>query len=200
MSSLTADMQERSYIIHPQKFALWLFILSVVMIFGGLTSAYIVHRGSLEPEQLLQFDLPAVLWNNLFLILFSSVTMQFAVWSIKRGERTKALLGLGMTFVLGLLFLIGQWKAFGDLADSNLFLVDRDRIDDTVSYFYVITGLHGAHIVAALLVLLSAWIISALKSLNARREIVTYEMSAIFWHFLGLLWVYLFIFLNYTQN
>ncbi|MEM7654652.1 MAG: cytochrome c oxidase subunit 3 [Bacteroidota bacterium] len=197
---MTSDIQPKRYIVHPQKFALWLFILTVVMIFAGLTSAYIVHRGSLAETDRLVFDLPTVLWNNLALILVSSVTMQFAVWSLKKEERTRALLGLGMTFVLGILFLFGQWAAFQAMVESNLFFVDNERIDDSVSYFYIITGLHGLHIFAGLIVLLSSLILVITERLGHRRDILTLEMASIFWHFLGLLWVYLFVFLKYTQN
>lgn len=195
------SMDKQNYIVHPQKFALWLFILSVIMIFGGFTSAYIVARGALPAEEIILFDLPQILWYNLGIILVSSVTIQFSVWSIKRADRTKSLIGLGMTFVLGCLFLLGQWDAFLELTRSGLPFVDQERLDDSISYFYVVTGLHGLHIVAALVAVLVVLLQTALQTFGSasRREVV-FEMAAIFWHFLGLLWIYLFIFLKYTQN
>ena len=198
MSSLGMEMEKRRFVIHPQKFALWLFILSVIMIFGGLTSAYIVQR-SFVPDPII-FDLPSILWSNLALILFGSVTMQYAVYANKKGENQKALIGLGLTFFLGVFFLLGQWNAWGAMVDSGLHMVDPSRKDNSVSYFYVFTGLHGAHIIAALIVLLVAGIKTYRNSFKPGRKKLTFEMTATFWHFLGLLWVYLFVFLLITQK
>jgi cytochrome c oxidase subunit III len=201
MASYSLSMDKQNYIIHPQKFALWLFILSVIMIFGGLTSAYIVSRGAVPADQLILFDLPSILWYNLGVMLVSSVTMQISVWLVKREESNKALISLGMTFVLGCIFLVGQWDAFQELTTSGLPFVDQNRMDDSISYFYVVTGLHGLHIVSALIAVLIVLLQTALQQFRdpARRSLV-FDMAAIFWHFLGLLWVYLFIFLKYTQN
>lgn len=201
MASYSVSMDKQNYIVHPQKFALWLFILTVIMIFGGLTSAYIVSRGAVPGDQLILFDLPSILWYNLGVMLVSSITMQFSVWSVKREERNKALMGLGMTFVLGCIFLVGQWDAFKELTASGLPFVDQNRLDDSISYFYVVTGLHGVHIISALVAVLIVLMQTALRQFRdpARRRLV-FGMAAIFWHFLGLLWVYLFIFLKYTQN
>ena len=198
MSSLGIEMEKRRYIIHPQKFALWLFILSVIMIFGGLTSAYIVQRSFITNP--ITFDLPGILWSNLALILFSSVSMQYAVYARKRGESRNALISLGITFLLGIFFLLGQWNAWQAMIESGLYMVDKSRIDNSVSYFYVFTGLHGAHIVAGLIVLLVAGIKTYTQSYKPGREKITYELTATFWHFLGLLWVYLFVFLLVTQK
>lgn len=146
--TLSSNLEQKRYIIHPQKFALWLSIISLIMIFGGLTSAYAVQR-SFIPDPLI-FDLPPSLWSNLALILFSSVTMQFSVWAIKRNE-THALLGLGMTLVLGILFLVGQLNAWEEMVDSGLYFIDKERKDNSIAFFYVFSGLHGAHIVAGLI-------------------------------------------------
>lgn len=203
MSSFGLGMEkhteQKSYIIHPQKFALWLFIITVIMIFGGLTSAYVVHRGSLAEGEKLFFDLPPILWTNLVVIILSSVSMQFAVRGAAREHKQWAIMGLLATFALGVWFLLGQFQAFVDLTESNLFFVDQTRQDDSVSYFYVITGLHGLHIVAGLIVLMVCLLKTGLTAFKPGRQLISFEMTAIFWHFLGLLWVYLFIFMKYTQ-
>jgi cytochrome c oxidase subunit 3 len=127
----------------------------------------------------------------------------------KRGERNKALIALGMTFILGLLFLYGQYQAWGDMTASGLPLVDSartdpgnpGRVDNTVSFFYIFTGLHGAHIVAALIAVLVGLIKTSVKGLNnGGKRILNFELTATFWHFLGALWLYLFIFLKYSQT
>jgi cytochrome c oxidase subunit 3 len=126
--------------------------------------------------------------------------MQYAVWTARREDTPKAMLGLVMTFVLGVAFLLGQMRAWGDLVGIGLPMVDQRRIDNSVSYFYIFTGLHGLHIVAALIVLLVALVNTALNNFRPGRRNLTYELTSIFWHFLGLLWVYLFIFLKFTQR
>lgn len=200
MTTYSTDMDRRDYLIHPQKFGLWIFIATVVMAFAGFTSAYIVQRGSLTEEQLLIFEFPPVLWRNLAVILMSSITLQYAIWAGNRGQRLNTLLAWGMTFLLGTFFLIGQWDAFMALTDSGLPFVDETRIDNSVSYFYIVAGLHGFHIVAALIMVFVVGVMTARDRWDDRRRKVTYEMSAIFWHFLGLLWIYLFFFLYLTQN
>ncbi|MEO0471239.1 MAG: cytochrome c oxidase subunit 3 [Bacteroidota bacterium] len=202
----TLQMDQRNYIVHPLRFALWLFILTIIMIFGSLTSAYIVQKGMLiEP---LIFDLPSILWNNLIIILFSSVTMQYAVYAARREENQRAVIALLMTFVLGCFFLWGQWQAWIDLTESGLPFVDNTRLDEgsggrsdnSVSFFYIFTGLHGLHIVAALIVLVFAVVNTGLSRYKKEKKRLTYSLTATFWHFLGLLWLYLFVFLKYTEN
>ncbi|RMG75001.1 MAG: heme-copper oxidase subunit III [Bacteroidetes bacterium] len=190
------EKDQPNYIVDPLKFALWLFILTVIMVFGGLTSAFIVQRGMVPADQQLIFDLPAILWPNLMLILFSSVTLMVGVRSLQGDRPWLPMLAFGMTFVLGLLFLRGQWQAFLELANSGLPLVDRSRADNAVSHFYVMTGLHGIHIVAALLVLLvGMWRLGRALVLGRPYQQYRFVLTAIFWHFLGVLWVYLFVFM-----
>lgn len=199
MSAFQLEMEKRTYIVHPQKFALWLFILTVIMIFGGLTSGYIVQRSFVSAEQQIIFDLPVILWTNLIVILLSSVSMQLSLWFARKDDHRNASLTLLLTLGLGIFFLIGQLYAWEDLTISGLPFVDARRIDNSVSYFYVFTGLHGLHILAGLIVLLVAMVKTRQSSFLPGRRILTYEMATTFWHFLGVLWVYLFIFLKYTQ-
>lgn len=200
MSSLDINMNKRRYIIHPYKFNMWLFILTLIMIFGGLTSAYIVALSFVKPENRILLDLPGILMNNLGVILFSSVSMQFSVWMAKKNENQKALLGLVFTFLLGVVFLVGQVYAWEILTEAGQPLVDRGRVDNSASFFYIFTGLHGLHIVAGLIVLLVAMIKTSLNNFKGDGKVLTYEITATFWHFLGLLWVYLYVFLLYTQQ
>lgn len=194
-------MSERKYIIHPYKFNMWLFLITLIMVFGGLTSAYIVALSFVKPENRLLLDLPGILVNNTIVIVFSSITMQMAVWMAKRGESRKAMLGLIFTFVLGLVFLVGQAYAWKTLTAAGQPLVDPGRIDNSASFFYIFTGLHGVHILAGLVVLLVALVKTSLNNFKTEEnKQLTYEITATFWHFLGLLWIYLYIFLLYTQQ
>lgn len=198
MSSAGLEMDKRDYIIHPHKFNLWLFIISLIMVFGGLTSAYVVARSMVKQPEF--FELPGMLWTNTFIILFSSMTIQYSVWAVKRKEDMKAMISLFITFALGVIFLVGQWRAFGDMVLAGNHFVDPTRADDSVSYFYIFIGLHGVHIVAALLVLLVALVRTSLNNFMEGRKLLTFEITATFWHFLDLLWIYLFLFILYTQS
>ncbi len=199
-------MDNKQYVIHPLRFAMWLFLLTVIMIFGSLTSAYLVNKSFLA--QPLVYDLPPVLWTNLMLILFSSIPMQYAVWAAKRGEIRRAQLALGMTLILGILFLFGQFQAWQDMTTSGLPMVDMTRtdagnpgrMDNTVSFFYIFTGLHGLHLVAALVALVVSLVKTGTTSFKIGKQALSFELTATFWHFLGALWLYLFIFLKYTQT
>lgn len=193
-------MEQKNYIVHPYKFNMWLFILTLIMIFGGLTSAYIVSRSFTSPDKIVHFSLPSILNFNTIIVLFSSLSMHFSVKSALKGERKKALYGLMITLVLGILFLIGQWGAFVELTNAKLPFVDERRTDNSVSFFYMFTGLHGMHIIGAIVALVFGVIKTANNSFKPGGMKVTYEVIATFWHFLGLLWVYLYLFLIYNQN
>ncbi|MEM6346335.1 MAG: cytochrome c oxidase subunit 3 [Bacteroidota bacterium] len=200
------SLEKKNYIVHPLRFAMWLFLLTVIMIFGSLTSAYLVNKSFLAQPMI--YDLPAVLFTNLLVILFSSVPMQYAVWAGKRGEHTKALLALGMTLVLGVWFILGQFQAWEELTASGLPLVDSartdainpGRVDNTVSFFYIFTGLHVLHLVAAIIAVVVTWIKTVAKKYTKEGMAIGYELTATFWHFLGALWLYLYLFLKYTQS
>ncbi|GAB4419336.1 MAG: cytochrome c oxidase subunit 3 [Bacteroidia bacterium] len=195
---LPTPAARQTYIVQPQKFALWSFVMTVIMIFVSLSSAFVVYRGAVPADKRLLFDLPQVLWYNLALVVFSSIPMIFATRAAHRGQQTYALLGLAMTLVLGVLFLLGQVQAFGELTASGLPMVDQRRTDNSVAYFYLMAGLHGVHIVSGLLVLLVVGIETLVKRYTPVRQALVYDMAGIFWHFLGLLWVYLFFFLRVT--
>lgn len=173
--------------MHPKKFAMWLFVASVGMLFASLTSAYIVRQAE---GNWLYFDLPATLYWTTAVILVSSVTMQMAYWAAKKDllERVKVLVVI--TMGLGLVFLVGQWMAWLDLVNHSIHLVGNP----SGSFLYIITGLHGLHIISALVYLVIV-LVSAYRFKIHSRSLAQIEMCTTYWHFLGGLWLYLFIFL-----
>lgn len=190
--------KRNNFIVHPHKFNLWLAIISLIMVFGGLTSAYLVARSMVKQPEF--FDIPNLIWTNTGIILLSSLSMQFAVWRVRKGDDKQALVGLALTFLMGIAFLIGQWNVYQEMVLGGNYFVDPLRADDSVAYFYILTGLHGSHIIAGLIVLAFAIVKTAFKMYKPGKKVLSIEMSAIFWHFLDLLWVYLFVFLLYTQQ
>jgi cytochrome c oxidase subunit III len=172
-----------------QKFVLWLGIASMAMIFAALTSAFIVREGQ---KKWFEFELPMVFWYSTAILLISSITVNFAQSSAKKGDLKKAGLFLLATLVLGIVFSGMQFIGWGQLADQGIRFVDPNNLSG--SFFIVITGTHLAHLVGGLLALLFTWI----KTARGKYTMYNYlgiKLAAIFWHFLDLLWLYLFVFL-----
>jgi len=176
--------------MHPKKFALWLFMASVIMLFGAWTSAYIVKRG--EPGWS-SFELPAQFWINSLLIVVSSATLYWAQRSARRDELEKVKLAVSLTAALGVLFLVGQWLAWMKMIEMNYYFTGAGS-NTSASFIYVLTGVHGLHVISGvvvLMVLLTATFRYQVHSKNMTRI----EMCSTYWHFLGGLWLYLFVFL-----
>jgi len=173
--------------MQPKKFALWLFIITVIMIFAALTSAYIVRQAE---GNWLVFELPTELWVTSGIILLSSVTMQWAYIAAKRDELSQVKTALSITTVLGFAFLIGQLYAWNTLVDHNVFFVGNP----SGSFLYVLTGLHGVHLVSGIIFLIIV-LISTFRYKVHAKNLNQIQMCATYWHFLGGLWIYLFIFL-----
>lgn len=173
--------------MHPKKFALWIFIASVLMIFAALTSAYIVRQAD---GNWMSFDLPASFWITSAIILASSVTMHWAYWSAKKDNLEATKLAISLTSVLGLAFLIGQYIAWGDLVERNVYFVGNP----SGSFVYVLSGLHGLHIVGGVIFLFIV-LVATFRFKVHSRSLDQIEMCATYWHFLDGLWLYLFVFL-----
>ena len=173
--------------MHPKKFAMWLFIGTVVMVFAGLTSAYIVRRAE---GNWMEFQIPRIFWFNTAVVLLSSVAMHWAFLSAKKDQLETLKIALGVTAFLGIGFLVGQYVSWVHLVDRNVFFVGNP----SGSFLYVLTGVHGAHLIGGL-VFLAIVIISTYKYRIHSKSTAQIEMCTTYWHFLSGLWLYLFIFL-----
>lgn len=174
--------------MNPKKFALWLFMVSVMMLFGAWTSAYIVKRG--EPGWA-SFELPGAFWVTTGIIVLSSITMIWAQVSAKKDDLGQTKLALAITTVLGIAFLAGQWLAWGKLVEMNYYFAGTNS---SSSFIYVLTGFHGLHIVSGVIFLVIV-LVAAFKFKVHSRNMLKVEMCSTYWHFLGGLWLYLFVFL-----
>ncbi len=178
---------KRTLAMNPKKFAMWLFIGSVVMLFASLTSAYIVRQAE---GNWLYFELPSILTVSTIVILLSSVTMQWAYWSAKKDNVQLVKTLVSITALLGLTFLVLQFLGWSDLVANQIHLVGNP----SGSFLYVITGLHGAHIISAIVFLLLV-LVYAFRFRIHSKNLLQIEMCTTYWHFLGGLWLYLFVFL-----
>ncbi|MCG8309384.1 MAG: cytochrome c oxidase subunit 3 [Cytophagales bacterium] len=174
--------------MHPKKFALWLFIVSIVMLFAALTSAYIVKQSD---GNWLSFELPGVFAVNTVIIALSSLTMHVAYLAAKKDNLERIKWMLVVTVILGLTFLAGQYISWSELVRNNVYFVSNYA---SGSFIYVFTGLHGLHLVSGIIFLLITFA-SSVKMRIHSKNLVQIEMCMTYWHFLGGLWLYLYLFL-----
>lgn len=174
--------------MNPSKFMIWLFIVSIAMLFAALTSAYIVKQSGGE---WLNFNLPGMFWITSIIIIVSSITMQLALRSAKADRFERLKMYLIITTILGLTFLIGQYQSWKQLVEMDVYFVGNPA----GSFLYVLTGLHAVHIISGLIYLLIV-IVSTFKLKIHSRSLIRIEMCTTYWHFLGGLWLYLFLFLK----
>jgi cytochrome c oxidase subunit 3 len=177
--------------MHPKKFALWLFIVTIFMIFAALTSAYIVRRAD---GNWLIFELPNLFLVTTCIILVSSGTMHWAYLAVKKDNLESAKLAIALTTMLGISFLAGQFLAWGELVKNSIHLVGNP----SGSFVYIISGLHGLHIVGGVVFLIVV-LISIFQYKVHSKNLLRVEMCATYWHFLDGLWLYLFVFLLLTR-
>lgn len=178
---------EQPLAMHPKKFALWLFIVSVVMIFASMTSAYIVR---MSEGNWLEFELPDIFWYTSILIILSSVSLHWAYISAKRDSLDQLRVALLVTAILGFSFLVGQWYSWVALVDRDVYFVGNPA----GSFLYVFTGLHAIHLISGVIFLIIV-LISSLRFKIHSQNMAQMEMCTTYWHFLGGLWLYLFMFL-----
>jgi cytochrome c oxidase subunit 3 len=178
--------------VHPKKFSLWLLLLGILMLFSGLTSAYIVRKGD---GNWFNFELPAVFLYSTCLILISSITMIYAYRSAKKDEINGVKMGLLLTIILGVAFIISQYLGWLQMSGDGLHFVNPKEGDKvSASFLIAIAAIHLAHILAGLIYL----IVMLFRTFNSqvhKKNTLQLSMCNTYWHFIGLLWVYLYFFL-----
>jgi len=184
--SHTVAMEQRKK-IHPHKFTLWVGIGSLLMMFAGLTSAYIVKRNQANWQS---FDLPRFFWFSTVAIIVSSATIFLAERAFKQREMKKYRSLVLATLVLGVLFILFQLLGFQQLWAKQVTLT----ANVSYSFMYVIVCLHAAHVIGGLIAL----IVLYSKAFSSKTRIynsVPVELVSTYWHFVDVLWIYLLIFL-----
>ena len=173
--------------IHPHKFALWVAIGSIIMMFAGLTSAYIV-KGSMAGWTTI--EMPKLFYYSTAVMLISSFTMQWALKSFKERDMQQYRRLITVTLLLGLGFIAMQLIGFSQLWEAGTKLKGSTGAGQ---FLYVIFGLHAVHVLGGVIALVVIFI----KAFSARirnYNSVPVEVMSTYWHFVDLLWVYLFVF------
>jgi cytochrome c oxidase subunit III len=177
--------------IHPTKFTLWVAIGSIIMMFAGLTSAYIVKRS--QPNWS-TFEMPVLFWYSTVVILVSSLTMQMALRAFKQRERTKYRGLLTLTVLLGVLFVVLQWMGFAKIWASGISFSGAGG----GQFLYIIAGLHAIHVIAGLIALVVMFF-KAVSTRSRGYNSVPVEVMSTYWHFVDALWLYLLVFFMLLQ-
>jgi heme/copper-type cytochrome/quinol oxidase subunit 3 len=186
------DIHETSTGISNGKLAMWVYLASDCLLFGGLISTYLLYKNrpgsipGLAGSTVKASDLFNIPFTSMtsFILLMSSLTMVLAVNAIMLGQIKKMRLWLVSTAVLGGLFLAGQVYEFTEFVREGLGYTSNV----SASAFYTLTGFHGAHVAIGILMLLSVVGYSARKELQAEAV----EVLGLYWHFVDIVWVVIF--------
>ena len=189
--SMTKELEYEGR-VHPKKFSLWLLLLGILMLFSGLTSAYIVRKGD---GNWFNFELPTVFLYSTAIILLSSLTMIYAYRSAKNDEINGVKIGLILTLILGVSFIVSQYVGWLQMSGDGLHFVNPKEGDKvSASFLIAIAAIHLVHILAGLIYVM-VMLYRTLKLQVHKKNTLQISMCNTYWHFIGLLWVYLYFFL-----
>jgi cytochrome c oxidase subunit 3 len=177
-----------------KKFLVLLFVIASFMLFAGLTSGFIVYTGG-SVDRGLKIILPQAFKLSTLLIVLSSITMHMAYLSAKRLQLKQQKMYLLLTMGFGIGFFVLQLSAWQTLIGQGIYFVNPNA---SQSFIYVFTGAHLVHVFAGLMMVLVAWL-GAVKNIPQANNLFRLETASIFWHFIDILWIYLYVFLLLNQ-
>ena len=173
---------------------LWVSMISMVMFFAGLTSAYVI---SMKRDDWVTFELPNAFYISTLLIILSSISIGMSQRFIKKDKRELSIVLLLITFALGIAFVWQQYAGFEDLRNAGLFFTGPTSTVST-SFIIGITLMHAFHVFAGIIVLLVV-IYNHFKYKYTSDDLLGFELVSIFWHFIDVLWIYLFFFFYFIR-
>jgi len=176
-----------SFPISKATVALWILLVTILMLFAGLSSAYIVLRGMSDWQSI---QLPSILWLNTALLLSSSATIEAGRKSLRYGRMGALKTWIVVSAAFGFAFLAGQLYAWRQLVAAGVYLPSTLHS----SFFYLLTGLHGIHLLGGVSALAYV-LVKALRNRIEPSKDESLKLCATYWHFMDGLWVYLFVLL-----
>jgi cytochrome c oxidase subunit III len=177
--------------IHPWKFALWIGCGSITMMFAAWTSAYVVRQAA---GNWLEYKMPNIFFINTAVLLLSSITLHFSYLSFKREKELLYKGLLVLSTILGLGFVVLQYVGWRELYNIGVHLTG-EHSNASGQFMYVFTSFHAAHVlggVAVLFIALAHAFVLPFKP-TAKRKL-RFELTLTYWHFVDILWIYLFSF------
>lgn len=178
-----------------KKMMLWFGIVSLIMSFAGWTSAFIVS--STRKDWLSDFVLPHPFLISVFVIIASSITLVLSKRALKDNKLQTATTFLLLTFALGIYFIVNQFNGFNEIvAQGYHFTGPTSNV--TMSYIFLIAFVHVLHVVVGLICLLVV-LVNQFRKKYSPQNMLGFELASTFWHFVDILWVYLFFFLYFFK-
>lgn len=191
MSSTT--IIEGNHRVHPKKFALWVAMASIIMMFAALTSAYIVRKSQGE---WLDFQLPDAFFYSTGVLLITSVILHMAYKAFLAANEQLYKILIFIGFILGLTFIALQYFGWLALNDIGIFL----QTNPSSGFLFLISGLHVIHVLGGVTALLVVFYYTFAKRFEVTpKRKLRLEMVFSYWHFVDILWVYLFVFFLIQQ-
>ena len=160
------------------------------MFFSALTSAYIVRH---SVGNWLRFELPGIFWFNTLVLILSSLTIQLSYFQLKKDNSASFKFLFLLSTLFGISFLIGQLVGWGQLREMGIYV----STNPSSSFFYLLTLAHAVHLVGGIIALIYV-LIKALLGYYSSKNRLGVELCVTYWHFLDVLWLYLFVFINVT--
>jgi len=186
MSLAVSENQRKK--LHPHKFTLWIAIASILMMFAGLTSAFIVKSNLVGWRNI---DMPKVFWASTAAIVSSSIAIQMALRAFRQRDMRLYRSLILVTLLLGVAFVVLQWFGFKDLWDQQQ--ITWKGTSGAGQFLYVIFGLHALHVIGGVIELVVLFIKAFFGKTKVYSPVST-EVAATYWHFVDLLWIYLLVF------
>ena len=193
MDSSSNEIKERN--ARSYKLILLFAMVSMFMMFAGLTSAFVVSKSRVDWVK--DFQLPSAFYFSTAAILGCSVTFHLAKKAIQKDKRSATTSFLLATFALGIVFVILQFVGFRQIVDSGYFFTGSAS-SITTTFLYIVTIVHLAHLAGGLISLLII-IYNHFKQKYNSSQFLGIELGAMYWHFLDFLWIYLFLFLYFFK-
>ena len=181
---MDALLKEKTY-----KQMLYFALVSLSMAFAGLASAYVISR---KRDDWVSFDMPSLFYYSTILIILASITLYFAKKAMLKEDRSKTSFLLMLTLFLGIAFIYFQYQGYLALNEMGLFFTGS-KSNISSSLFDVVAVAHVAHVIAGLIVIL-VLIFNNINKKYSAINMLGIKLGEIFWHFLGGLWVLLFLF------
>ena len=193
-TTMTAE-EHKSRTARSYKLLLMFAMISMIMMFAGLTSAFVVSKS--RADWLKDFQLPTAFYYSTLVIIGCSITFHMAKKAIQKDKQQATTTFLLATLALGILFVVLQFVGFGQIVSSGYYFTGAES-SITTTFLYIVTVVHLLHLAGGLIALFII-IYKQFKTKYNSTQTLGIELGAMYWHFLDLLWVYLFLFLFFFQ-
>jgi len=197
-NKVASKRPKENYRIEPMRFNLVLMIIASCMLFAAFVSAYIVHMPDAAAKNTwTKFDLPVQFMYSAVIAFISSITIYLANLTAKNDELTANKLYLTATWILGIAFCVLQYLGWKNMISMGLMPVNADPEDISASYVYAISMVHLLHVLGGI-ILLTVTLTKAFRFQVHKKELTLMKVTHTYWHFVGLLWIYLYLFLYFA--